>query len=207
MEKRIITISREYGAGGLPVGRMVAEKLGIPFYDKKLVEHVAEESGFAPKFIEEHGEHSPSGSMFSYAFAPQGVPGVMNGLSTSDYLWNVQCNVILQLAEKGPCVIVGRCASELLKGSNVLSVFIYADEQDCAARVMQRNQLNEHEAAKRIKHVDRMRKKYFACYADSEWGQPESYDLMLSSSKFGIDGCVELILGSLAQMKGEASVE
>ena len=84
---------------------------------------------------------------------------------------------------------------------------IYADEQDCAARVMQRNQLNEHEAAKRIKHVDRMRKKYFACYADSEWGQPESYDLMLSSSKFGIDGCVELILGSLAQMKGEASVE
>ena len=86
MEKRIITISREYGAGGLPVGRMVAEKLGIPFYDKKLVEHVAEESGFAPKFIEEHGEHSPSGSMFSYAFAPQGVPGVMNGLSTSDYL-------------------------------------------------------------------------------------------------------------------------
>ena len=106
-----------------------------------------------------------------------------------------------------PCVIVGRCASELLKGSNVLSVFIYADEQDCAARVMQRNQLNEHEAAKRIKHVDRMRKKYFACYADSEWGQPESYDLMLSSSKFGIDGCVELILGSLAQMKGEASVE
>ena len=104
-------------------------------------------------------------------------------------------------------MIVGRCASELLKSSNVLSVFIYADDQDCVARVMQRNQLNEHEAAKRIKHVDRMRKKYFACYADSEWGQPESYDLMLSSSKFGIDGCVELILGSLAQMKGEASVE
>ena len=93
MEKRIITISREYGAGGQPVGHMIAEKLGIPFYDKKLVEHVAEESGFAPKFIEEHGEHSPSGSVFSYAFAPQGVPGVMNGLSTSDYLWNVQCNL------------------------------------------------------------------------------------------------------------------
>ena len=104
-------------------------------------------------------------------------------------------------------MIVGRCASELLKGSNVLSVFVYADEQDCVARVMKRNQLSEHEAAKRIKHVDHMRQKYFACYADSEWGQPESYDLMLSSSKFGIDGCVELILGSLAQMKGEASVE
>ena len=100
MEKKIFTISREYGAGGLPVGHLIAEKLGIPFYDKKLVEHVAEESGFAPKFIEEHGEHAPSRSVFSYAFAPQGVPGVMNGLSTSDYLWNVQCSVILQLAER-----------------------------------------------------------------------------------------------------------
>ena len=207
MEKKIITISREFGSGGRTVGHKVAERLGIPFYDKELVNQVALESGFAPKFVEEHGEHSPSSSLFSYAFAPQGVPGVMNGLSTADFLWNIQCSVILQLAEKGPCVIVGRCASELLKSSNVLSVFIYADEQDCVARVMQRNQLNEHEAAKRIKHVDRMRKKYFACYADSEWGQPESYDLMLSSSKFGIDGCVELILGSLAQMKGEASVE
>ena len=207
MEKKIITISREFGSGGRTVGHKVAERLGIPFYDKELVNQVALESGFAPKFVEEHGEHSPSSSLFSYAFAPQGVPGVMNGLSTADFLWNIQCSVILQLAEKGPCVIVGRCASELLKSSNVLSVFIYADDQDCVARVMQRNQLNEHEAAKRIKHVDRMRKKYFACYADSEWGQPESYDLMLSSSKFGIDGCVELILGSLAQMKGEASVE
>ena len=71
------------------MGHLIAEKLGIPFYDKKLVEQVAQESGFAPKFIEEHGEHSPSGSVFSYAFAPQGVPGVMNGLSTSDYLWMV----------------------------------------------------------------------------------------------------------------------
>ena len=207
MEKKIITISREFGSGGRTIGHKVAEQLGIPFYDKELVNQVALESGFAPKFVEEHGEHSPSSSLFSYAFAPQGVPGVMNGLSTADFLWNIQCSVILQLAEKGPCVIVGRCASELLKGSNVLSVFIYADEQDCVARVMKRNQLNEHEAAKRIKHVDHMRQKYFACYTDSEWGQPESYDLMLSSSKFGIDGCVELILGSLAQMKGEASVE
>ena len=82
-------------------------KLMDPLADKLLVMS-ALESGFAPKFVEENGEHSPGSSLFSYAFAPQGVPGVMNGLSTADFLWNIQCSVILQLAEKGPCVIVGR---------------------------------------------------------------------------------------------------
>ena len=86
---KIITISREFGSGGRTVGHKVAERLGIPFYDKELVNQVALESGFAPKFVEEHGEHSPSSSLFSYAFAPQGVPGVMNGLSTADFLWNM----------------------------------------------------------------------------------------------------------------------
>ena len=100
MEKKIITISREFGSGGRTMGRKIAEKLGIPFYDKELVDQIAVESGFAPKFVEEHGEHSPTGSFFSYAFAPQGVPGIMNGLSTADFLWNIQCSVILQLAEQ-----------------------------------------------------------------------------------------------------------
>ena len=137
MEKKIFTISREYGAGGLPVGHLIAEKLGIPFYDKKLVEHVAEESGFAPKFIEEHGEHAPSRSVFSYAFAPQGVPGVMNGLSTSDYLWNVQCSVILQLAEQGPCVIVGRNADYILKDRNdVFNVYLHASTPARIERIL-----------------------------------------------------------------------
>jgi hypothetical protein len=102
MEKKIITISREFGSGGRTIGRMVAERLGIPFYDKELVDQIAVESGFAPQYVEEHGEHSPGKSFFSYAFAHQGVPGVMNGMSTADFLWNIQCNVILQLAEKGP---------------------------------------------------------------------------------------------------------
>ena len=86
MEKKIITISREFGSGGRSIGRMIAQKLDIPFYDKELVDQIALESGFAPKFVEENGEHSPTGSVFSYAFAPQGIPGVMNGLSTADFL-------------------------------------------------------------------------------------------------------------------------
>ena len=124
METKIITISRQFGSGGRTIGREVAKRLNIPFYDKELVEQVALESGFAPNFIEEHGEHAPSVSRFAYAFAPQGVPGIMNGMSTSDFLWTVQCGVILQLAEKGPCVIVGRNADYILKDrKDVLKVY------------------------------------------------------------------------------------
>ena len=84
MEKNIITISREFGSGGRSIGRLVAQKLGIPFYDKELVNQIALESGFAPKFVEDHGEHSPGTSLFSYAFAPQGDPCVLSGLSTAN---------------------------------------------------------------------------------------------------------------------------
>ena len=201
MEKRIITISREYGAGGLPVGRMVAEKLGIPFYDKKLVEHVAEESGFAPKFIEEHGEHSPSGSMFSYAFAPQGVPGVMNGLSTLDYLWNVQCNVILQLAEKGPCVIVGRNADYILKDrKDVLNVFLHADIPHRVERVLEANP-DEKNPEGRIAARDKRRRLNYQHYTGRTWAMSQNYHICLDTSVLGYEQCAEIILNAVKNSK------
>ena len=201
MEKRIITISREYGAGGLPVGRIVAEKLGIPFYDKKLVEHVAEESSFAPKFIEEHGEHSPSGSMVSYAFAPQGVPGVMNGLSTSDYLWNVQCNVILQLAEKGPCVIVGRNADYILKDrKDVLNVFLHADIPHRVERVLEANP-DEKNPEGRIAARDKRRRLNYQHYTGRTWAMSQNYHICLDTSVLGYEQCAEIILNAVKNSK------
>lgn len=201
MEKRIITISREYGAGGQPVGHLIAEKLGIPFYDKKLVEHVAQESGFAPKFIEEHGEHSPSGSVFSYAFAPQGVPGVMNGLSTSDYLWNVQCNVILQLAEKGPCVIVGRNADYILKDrKDVLNVYLHADIPSRVARVLEANP-DEKNPEGRIAARDKRRRLNYQHYTGRTWGMSQNYHICLDTSVLGIEQCAEIILNAVKNSK------
>lgn len=201
MEKRIITISREYGAGGQPVGHLIAEKLGIPFYDKKLVEHVAQESGFAPKFIEEHGEHSPSGSVFSYAFAPQGVPGIMNGLSTSDYLWNVQCNVILQLAEKGPCVIVGRNADYILKDrKDVLNVYLHADIPSRVARVLEANP-DEKNPEGRIAARDKRRRLNYQHYTGRTWGLSQNYHICLDTSVLGIEQCAEIILNAVRNSK------
>lgn len=198
MKKTIITISRQFGSGGRTVGRMVAEKLGIPFYDKELVEQVALESGFAPKFVEEHGEHSPGKSLFSYAFAPQGVPGVMNGLSTADFLWNIQCGVILQLADQGPCVIVGRNADYILKDrENVLHIYIHADMDYRADRIVRLYGESEKSPEARLKEKDKRRSVNYQHYTGRTWGNAENYDLCINTAVIGVENAAELILSLL----------
>ena len=201
MEKKIITISREFGSGGRTIGHQVAEALGIPFYDKELVEQVALESGFAPKFIEEHGEHSPGKSIFSYAFAAQGVPGVMNGLSAADFLWNIQCSVILQLAEKGPCVIVGRNADYVLKDrADCLHAFIHASIESRAERIVRLYGESEKSPEARLNEKDKRRKVNYQHYTGRTWGQAQNYDICLDSSVLGIDTCTEILV---KLMRGE----
>ena len=200
MKKTIITISRQFGSGGRTIGRKVAEKLGIPFYDKELVEQVALETGFAPKFVEEHGEHSPGKSFLSYAFAPQGVPGVMNGLSTADFLWNIQCSVILQLAEKGSCVIVGRNADYILKDrEDVLNVYIHADMDFRADRIVRLYGDSEKSPESRLKEKDKRRTVNYQHYTGRVWGAAENYDLCINSAKVGVDKAVDLIIDALSE--------
>ena len=199
MEKKIITISREFGSGGRTIGRLVAEKLGIPFYDKGLVNQVALESGFAPKFVEENGEHAPGSSRLAYAFAAQGVPGVMNGLSTADFLWNIQCSVILQLAEKGPCVIVGRNADYILKDRpDILHAFIHADMDFRADRIVRLYGESEKSPEARLNEKDKRRRVNYHHYTGQTWGMADNYDICLNSSVIGIEKCADII-ASLAK--------
>ena len=202
MEKKIITISREFGSGGRTIGRLIAEKLNIPFYDKELVDHIALESGFAPKFVEEHGEHSPGSSLFSYAFAPQGVPGIMNGLSTADFLWNVQCNVILQLAEKGPCVIVGRNADYILKDrEDVLHVYITANMEYRADRIVRLYGTTEKSPTARIQEKDKRRRVNYQHYTGRIRGNAADYDLCLDSSVIGTEKCADIVVDLVNSLK------
>ena len=195
MEKKIITISREFGSGGRTIGRQIAEKLGIPFYDKELVDQVALESGFAPNYVEEHGEHSPGRSLFAYAFAPQGVPGVMNGLSTADFLWSVQCNVILQLADQGPCVIVGRNADYILKDrEDALHVFVFADQPYRAERIVRLYGESEKSPEARLNEKDKRRRVNYQHYTGRTWGQAQNYDLCLDTGVLGIEQCTDIIV-------------
>ena len=204
MDKKIITISREFGSGGRTIGRKVAEKLGIPFYDKELVDQIAVESGFAPKFVEEHGEHSPTGSFFSYAFAPQGVPGIMNGLSTADFLWNIQCNVILQLADQGPCVIVGRNADYILKDRpDALHVYVFADVPYRADRIVRLYGESEKSPEQRLAEKDKRRRVNYQHYTGRTWGMAQNYDLCLDTGVLGEDYCAEIVVNSVLNSRKE----
>ena len=202
MKKNIITISRQFGSGGRTVGHLVAEKLGIPFYDKELVEQVALESGFAPKFVEEHGEHAPGKTLLAYAFAPQGVPGVMNGLSTADFLWNIQCNAILQLAEKGPCVIVGRNADYILKDrDDVFHAYIHADMNYRADRIVRLYGESEKSPEARLQEKDKRRKLNYQHYTGRTWGAAENYDISLNTAAIGVEEAADIIVSIIKASK------
>ena len=195
MEQTIITISRQFGSGGRTIGHQVAKKLGIPFYDKELVDQIALESGFAPKYVEENGEHAPGRSIFSYALASQGIPGVMNGLSTADFLWNIQCGVILQLADKGPCVIVGRNSDYILKDRpNCLHAFIHADTAFRAERIVRLYGESEKSPETRLQEKDKRRSLNYQHYTGRVWGDSSNYDICLNSGKIGIETCSDIIV-------------
>lgn len=195
MKKKIITVSRQFGSGGRTVGHLVAEKLGIPFYDKELVEQISLESGFAPKFVEEHGEHAPGRTLLSYAFAPQGVPGVMNGLSTADFLWHIQCSTILQLAEEGSCVIVGRNADYILKDrEDALHAYIHADMDFRADRIVRLYGESEKSPQTRLQEKDKRRMLNYQHYTGRTWGAAENFDICLDTSTIGVEKAAEIIV-------------
>lgn len=196
MSKNIITISRQFGSGGRTVGRMLAESLGVPFYDKELVKHVADETGLDTAFIEENGEFSPSKSIFSFAMS-QGIPCMQNGLSMSDFIFCIQRQVILKLAEQ-PCVIVGRGADYILRDrDDCFNVFIHADMQSRAERIVRLYGESEKKPEQRLADKDKKRKIYYKHYTDREWGDAKNYDMCLNSGKIGIEKCVELILDAI----------
>lgn len=198
MSKNIITISRQFGSGGRTVGRMLAEKLGVPFYDKELVKQVADETGFDTSFIEENGEFSPSKSIFSFAMS-QGIPCMQNGLSMSDFIFCIQRQVILKLAEQ-PCVIVGRGADYILKDrEDCFNVFIHADMKSRAERIVRLYGESEKKPEQRLADKDKKRKIYYKHYTDREWGDAKNYDMCLNSGKIGLDKCVELILDAIKE--------
>ena len=197
MEKRIITVSREFGSGGRTIGKMLAERLGIAYYDKELVKQISMETGFDPKYIEEHGEHAPGKSILSYIFGVRAAhPDVMNGMTPADFLWCMQRKIILELAEKESCVIVGRCADYILRErEDCLNVFIHAPKDARAERIVKLYGESDVAPEKRLDDKDARRKVNYRHFTGREWGEARNYHLSLDSSAIGIEGCVDLIEG------------
>lgn len=200
--KNIICIGREYGSGGREIGEKLARTLNVPCYDKLLIKKAALESGLSEDFISRK-EESPINSIQFLSGNPYAdIAGIGNTFySESQLAYNAEEAVIKQIAEQGPCVIIGRCASSIIPKEQRLSVFIYADKDDKVKRVMERNQINEKNAIHRIKHINRMRKQFFEFYSETAWGHPESYDLMISSSRFDIDEIVKIIINSQRELE------
>ena len=190
MKNRVITISREFGSGGRTIGKEVAAMLNIPCYDDELIREVAEKSGLAEQYIREYGEYSHSTSWIGSALTARDY----NGHSIQDELWNVQRNVILDLAKKEPCVIVGRCADYILRDvADCLAVFIHASFEKRAERIVRVYGERAESPEKRLTDKDKRRRAYYQFYTDKEWGKAQNYHIALDSGVLGIDKCVELI--------------
>lgn len=187
MKNRVITISREFGNGGRTIGKKVAEQLGIPCYDSELIQKIAEESGFDAKFVQEAGEYAPGGflsNLSSRTFGP----------TNEDYLWKIQYQIISRLAGQEPCVIVGRCADYILRDkADCLRVFIHADAQFRARRIVQEYGERAESPEQRLRDKDKRRAAYHRFYTNMKWGHAQNYDLTLNSGTLGIDKCVEII--------------
>ena len=190
MSERIITISREFGSGGRTVGRMAAKALNIPCYDQEILEELARKSGFTQGYIQEQGEYAAHAGWLSNALASR----FSDGLTSQDRLWVLQRELILELAEKGPCVIVGRCADFILREkADCLPAFIHADMACRAKRIVEVYGQRQDSPEKRLQDKDRRRAAYYQFYTDTRWGQARNYHIALDSGVLGIDRCAELL--------------
>lgn len=191
--KKIITISRQFGSGGRSIAKAVAEKLGYDYYDSELVQRVAEETGFSADYIADAGEYAPGRSILSYAFS-SATPHAGATMNATDYLWATQCRIIMELAEKGNCVIVGRCADYILRErEDCLNVFIYADTAYKAKRIVELYGVTDKSPEKRLADKDGKRRVNYKYFTGREWGVAENYHISLNSAYFGHDECAEII--------------
>ena len=192
MKYRIITISREFGSGGRAIGKELAEILDIKYYDKDIIARVAEETGLGKEFIEKKGEYAHSKNIFSYAFIGRDVTGA----SKDDYLFKAQKKIIEDLADKEPCVIIGRCADFILKNrQDCLNVFIYGDDEEKAKRICALYEKSESEARRLMRETDKKRSINYKYYTDKNWGMTKNYDISLNSNKLGYKNVIDVLKG------------
>ena len=191
MAKRIITISREFGSGGRFIGEEVAKKLGIAYYDKNIIGQIAEKSGLSQEYIQESAELAPKKGLFAYALAGRDI----TGRSVEDMVYEAQRKVILGLAEKEPCVIIGRNADYILKDrDDVLNVFIHGDMPEKIQRITDLYNVEKQKAVKMMEDTDKRRKTNYNFYTDQNWGKASNYTLCLNSSQLGYDRCEKIIM-------------
>ena len=226
MRNCIIAISREYGSGGRDVGRLLAEELGLPLFDKEIVHMASEKSGMPADFIEKRGEKVPSKFLQNLMRLSINVPNVRipSGYSSlamakamaanpaaksdADWLFQVQAAAIREIAASGGCVIVGRCAGYILREHpNLLSVFVRGKFDDRVQRAVQTYKYAEKTAARDVRKIDKHRANFYKYYTDQQWGATDNYDLVINTSFSGLIGAVAVIKAMLDAKRASCSMQ
>lgn len=198
MDNIVITIARQYGSGGKTIGQMVADELGIPFYNRDILRLASEDSGINENLFVEADEKLKGTTLFRISksvYEGELIPPDSDDFVSTRNLFNYQAKIIKKLAETESCVIVGRCADFVLRNyPNVMSVFVHADREFCLARAMERNSMSIREMEKFINKTDKYRGDYYKYYTGQYWWDARHYDLCLDSGKLGFEKCKKEIL-------------
>ena len=199
--RSIITISREFGSGGREIGKKLADDLGIPFYDKELLEMASKESGICQELFVKNDESYTNSFLFSLVMGnyPVSADGRINpDMPLNHKIFLAQFETIKKIAAEGPCIMIGRCADYALADfDNCFSVFFHADLQTRIRRIAKIYDLTDAKAKDRIIKTDKKRSSYYNYYTSKRWGDADSYDLCIDSGKMGVDGSVELVLNAI----------
>ena len=191
----IITIGREYGSGGREIGERVAQKLGIPFYDKQILTRAAQESGLCEEVMEHHDEKAGMGALFMNSGMQVSNAHVGLQMPLNQRVFLAQFETINRIAAEGDCVIVGRCADYVLKDlPNVLHVFLYASDEKRIERIMRVEKVDRGTARDLIRKTDKQRKNYYNFFPDGNWGLRSNYDLMLRTDNRTADEVADTII-------------
>lgn len=205
MDKKIhITIGRNVGAGGLEVAQKLSQRLGIELFDRELIALAAQESGLDSSILENRDEQPVSSNRFlrflgsKHSTYNEMNSYISNNILSEDKLFAIQSDVIRKVAEEKSSIFVGRCADYILRDMpNLMTVFISADMEYRIVRNAEKNNITPDEVENYIEKAERKRKAYYDYYTFKQWGDSSSYDLCVSTSCFGIDGCVEIIIEAL----------
>lgn len=207
-EKYVITVGRTFGSGGRILAKIIADKLGIAFYDKELLIKAAERAGMSPEYFERNDERVPrffSGLFsFNHGYSPMSFY-VGTSSITSDGIYQAQCDFMHDIADEGPCVIVGRSADYVLRDvDNVINIFVYAPMADCVRRILERaDRLTPEDARSLAEHTNKVRAAFYNFYTDKRWGAASSYDITLNSSLLPLEECADFVIDYLYRRIGK----
>ena len=197
--KKVITIGRELGSGGRTIGKMVANKLGISYYDRELIDAAAEKSGLSANFVETTEQRVTNSLLYNLAMGTSYGYGILKSanaqtLPLAEQVYIAQKDVITEYANKGRCVIVGRCADQILADrDDVLRVFIYADPDKRAERGVKEYGMTKNTVLKEIQRFDKERSQHYNSFTEKVWGDRHNYDLLLNSGVLGFENCAKII--------------